>query len=96
MEFEWDDAKRQSNLLKHGIDFADAEAFDWEDSIRRTDMRRDYGEVRFIALGLFRGRVHSASFTLRNSVYRMISFHKANDRETRLYEKEKEDRSSGL
>jgi uncharacterized DUF497 family protein len=95
MAFEWDEAKRQSNPAKHGLDFADAETFDWEGSIRRTDTRRDYGEVCFMALGLFRGRVHSVSFTLRDAVCRTISFRKANDRET-LYEKEKEERSSGL
>jgi len=26
MEFEWDEAKRQANILKHGIDFVDAGA----------------------------------------------------------------------
>jgi uncharacterized DUF497 family protein len=25
MKYEWDEAKRQSNLLKHGLDFADAD-----------------------------------------------------------------------
>lgn len=24
MEFEWDEAKRRSNLAKHGVDFTDA------------------------------------------------------------------------
>jgi uncharacterized DUF497 family protein len=26
MRFEWDEAKRRSNLHRHGIDFADAES----------------------------------------------------------------------
>jgi len=30
---EWDEAKRQVNLRKHGLDFADMDAFDWEAAI---------------------------------------------------------------
>ncbi len=29
MQYEWDEADRQANLKKHGIDFAQVEAFDW-------------------------------------------------------------------
>jgi uncharacterized DUF497 family protein len=89
MKFEWDEAKRSANLAKHDLDFEDLEAFDWLGSIRRIDARKDYGEKRFIALGHFRERVHSVSFTMRGEKYRIISFRKANERETKRYEEEK-------
>jgi uncharacterized DUF497 family protein len=52
MLFSWDEKKRQSNIKKHGIDFASAAdifsgpTFTWEDS------RFDYGEQRWITMGL--------------------------------------------
>jgi hypothetical protein len=89
VNFEWDEAKRLANLKKHGVDFADADEFDWRGSIRWPDVRSDYGEVRFAALGLLRGRLHSVSFTHRGTAYRLISLRKANRRECRKYDKEK-------
>ena len=89
MEFEWDEAKRQANLAKHGVDFADTESFDWAGALRWPDQRRDHGEIRFLALGEIRGRVHSISFTMRGRTLRIISLRKANDRETKRYEEEK-------
>jgi uncharacterized DUF497 family protein len=29
MKYEWDENKRAANLAKHGVDFIDAEHFDW-------------------------------------------------------------------
>ena len=52
MRLEWDEAKRAANLAKHGIDFLLAEQFDFEGAKIGPDARRDYGEPRFIALGL--------------------------------------------
>lgn len=57
MLFTWDEKKRQSNLKKHGIDFAYATdifsgpIFTWEDS------RFDYGEERWISNGLWGSQV---------------------------------------
>jgi uncharacterized DUF497 family protein len=52
MRFDWSPAKNRANIWLHGIDFADAIAiFDgptWE----RLDDREDYGEERWIAVGL--------------------------------------------
>ncbi|MEP7345679.1 MAG: BrnT family toxin [Gemmatimonadaceae bacterium] len=55
MRFNWDPAKNRTNIRVHGIDFADAVAvFDgptWE----RLDDRGDYGEERWVAIGLLDG-----------------------------------------
>jgi uncharacterized protein len=95
MEYEWDEAKRLANLRKHGVDFADINAFDWNASIEWIDDTEDYGEERILALGPFRGRIYSVAYAPRGGRTRVISFRKATRKEIRRYEEEKA-RSSGL
>jgi uncharacterized protein len=38
--YEWDEAKRQKNLAKHGVDFPAIESFEWEGAPVRQDMRQ--------------------------------------------------------
>lgn len=51
MEFEWDEAKRDRNLEKHHIDFADAtelfrsSRFEWRDEERRVAIGVIAGQV---------------------------------------------------
>ena len=52
MRFEWDEAKRQSNIQKHGIDFVGIEKALAGITLTILDDRFDYGESRFITLGL--------------------------------------------
>jgi len=47
--FEWDDAKRQANVAKHGVDFAAIDAFDWETALIDLDTRQ--AEPRWVATG---------------------------------------------
>ncbi len=89
MELEWDEAKRRINLEKHGLDFADLDEFDWSEPVTYQDVRKNYGEARFMALATFRGRVHSVTFTVRWPAVRVISFRRAHRKEVRLNEKEK-------
>ena len=49
--FEWDEAKNRSNLVKHGLDFGDAEKVFAGPSITFVDDRFDYGEERLIHPG---------------------------------------------
>ena len=79
--FTWDEAKRQANLAKHGVDFTEAERFDWSTSVRYPDLRRDYGEDRMRATGLIGDRVHVLVYTIRNGQMRIIGLRKANKRE---------------
>ena len=44
MDFEGDEAKRQANILKHGIDFVDAIGIFASRSTKAEDLRRAYGE----------------------------------------------------
>ncbi|HVP84317.1 MAG TPA: BrnT family toxin [Rhizomicrobium sp.] len=85
MEFEWDPAKRLANLAKHGLDFEDVLEFDWANAAIQMDGRKDYGEVRFRAWGMFGGRMHSVAFTRKGRTLRIISFRKANSTEVKRY-----------
>ncbi len=47
--YSWDENKRQTNLEKHGADFADMERFDWGTALILEDAGRV--EIRFRAFG---------------------------------------------
>ena len=79
--WDWDEAKRQANLTKHGVDFILMDSFDWLTADVWTDDRYDYGEVRKCALGLIGERLYYAAFTERGANRRLISLRKANERE---------------
>ena len=85
MRFEWDEAKRLSNIVKHGIDFAAAERFDWASAVVREDRRQSYGEPRWGAQGLIDGVVHTLIFTMRAGNVRVISLRRSNSKERTAY-----------
>lgn len=79
--YEWDETKRQANLVKHGVDFAAMVEFDWTTAEKQVDNRRDYGEVRIGATGRIGQRVYFLIYAERGAVIRIISLRKANARE---------------
>ena len=85
MEYQWDEAKRLTNLRKHGIDFADVPAVFDGDILTVEDERLDYGEQRFVTFGLLKGRVISVVHTEREDHTRIISARKATKYEQRTY-----------
>jgi len=85
MRFEWDEAKRQSNILKHGIDFVGIETLFSAETITILDDRFGYGEERFITIGLLNGRVVVVAHTESNEVIRIISVRKATKNEETSY-----------
>lgn len=91
MKFEWDEDKNDQNILKHGLDFADAEAVITGPSpfLARLDDRHDYGEDRWQGIGMLYGVVVVVIvFTEpRTNVIRVISMRKATKYERREYEK---------
>jgi uncharacterized DUF497 family protein len=87
MEFEWNEAKRQTNIRKHGIDFIDAvRVFDgW--TLTVVDDRFDYGEVRELSTGILDGvLITTIVHTDRGSRIRLISARPASTRERIRYE----------
>ncbi len=86
MLFEWDENKRIANLVKHNVDFFDAERFDWSSAIETIDTRLSYDEERWIALGFIDNRLHVLIYTFRGDNIRLMSLRKANKRERNYYE----------
>jgi uncharacterized DUF497 family protein len=85
-EFEWDDAKAQSNLRKHKISFRQAcRVFEDLFVLIEQDLASDYDEDRFLATGVANSIVLTVAYAERGSRIRIISARKANSAEQRKY-----------
>jgi uncharacterized protein len=88
MRFEWDESKNRVNIQKHAFDFADAEEMFRGPLLARPDTREDYGEERWIAIGMIRGQLAFLAFVERpEDTIRIISLRKADREERKEYEK---------
>jgi len=87
VQYDWNESKRVANLAKHGVDFVEAEDFDWKTALESQDNRIDYGEERWVALGYIGRRLHVLIYTRRKGTIRLISLRRANKREREYYEK---------
>jgi uncharacterized protein len=85
MRIEFDAVKRAATLEERGLDMAAAGEIFEGDTITVPDTRRDYGEKRFITIGLMSERLVIVVWTPRGRKRRIISLRKANDREKALY-----------
>jgi uncharacterized protein len=89
MQISFDPAKNERNIQERGLPFALAAEFDFDGAVIAVDDRRDYGETRYVALGLLHERVHVLCFAETAQGIRVISFRKANDREVSHYAQNK-------
>ena len=87
MRFSWDPAKDARNIRERGLSFAEAAPM-WESPMLVwIDNRRDYGEVREMALGRVGPRVMAVGWVRRgDDDIHIFSFRKANARETKRYQ----------
>ncbi|WP_371231322.1 BrnT family toxin [Pseudomonas sp. QE6] len=86
MRFEWDEAKNQANIRKHGIDFSDVPELFQNPFLTLRDGREDYGEERWISLGRIRSLIGVVVYTERQGdVIRVISARKATRQEAGYY-----------
>lgn len=85
MRFTWDETKRQANLSKHGLDFADAEEVFAGPLVLLEDTRKDYGEQRMIGIGLLGFLVVLIVHVESDEEIRVISMRKADSNETDLF-----------
>jgi hypothetical protein len=69
------------------VDFVAAELFEWATAIETRDNRCDYGEKRWVALGLIAGCLHVLIYGFRSGKIRLISLRRANRRDRDYYEK---------
>jgi len=99
LSFEWDDEKNAANIRNHGIDFLDAALIFENPILEALDDREDYGELRYVALGLSGDMVLQVVYTLREStvggetggeedIIRLISARRANRYDTEKYYRE--------
>ena len=90
MNFDWDEAKNEENIRKHGLDFLDA----WEvfASPALFKPSSHEGERRYLCFGEIKRLTVAIVFTLRGDTIRIISFRKARKSERRYYKEAIKDR----
>jgi uncharacterized DUF497 family protein len=85
MGFQWDPEKDAANQAKHLIGFRQAAEVFRGFRLTREDTRRDYGERRFICLGLYDGVVLRVVYVQRDGDIRIISAWKASRHDRKVY-----------
>ncbi len=83
--FEFDETKSQANLLKHGINFIDAQLL-WNDPMLLEIPAKTEDEPRFLMIGLIGTEHWSAVITYRGENIRLISVRRSRTEEVALYE----------
>lgn len=87
MQFEWDEAKNDRNITTHGIDFVDVAVMFQYPMLTSLDERFEYGEDRWISIGMLGPGYAVVVWTERDeNTIRIISARRANKDERRRYE----------
>jgi hypothetical protein len=88
-KFQWDDNKAAENYAAHGVWFEAArEVFQDPFALEWLDDREDYGEDRYIILGMLENRLLYVAHTMRGEKIRLISARGAEPQERRQYHEE--------
>ena len=77
--------KSKLNEQLRGIDFAMVVDFEWETALITQDLRQDYLENRYQALGFIGKYLNMLVFTPRKGLIHVISLRRANQRERKRY-----------
>ncbi len=89
IDFEWDDAKSESNLLKHGVGFEEASTVFYDPhALFVPDEDHSYDEERFVIVGLSaaaRALTVCHCYRSVNELIRIISARKATKNEEAVY-----------
>lgn len=85
MDFEWDEAKSETNRRVRGFDFRVASLIFESLTVEWCDIRRPWGEVRTVAVGMVEGRVRTVIYTDRDGMRRIISARRARKKEEELW-----------
>ena len=74
MNFERSEVKNQANIQKPGMSFETAKRIFGGPVLNRLDDRQDYGEDRYISIGMVDGSdVLVVVYTVRENRFRLIS-----------------------
>ncbi len=85
MQFEFDEAKRLSNIAKHDLDFLDADIL-FAGPMLIGPARAVGGEDRWMAVGMIEDVHVTVIFTRRGTVIRLISMRRARDDERKRHQ----------
>jgi uncharacterized DUF497 family protein len=88
---EWDESKNRANRERHGLAFEDVHLVFEGPTVTFVDDRRDYGEIRYVTMGLLAGRTVVVVHAPRGESTRIISMRKANAREKAIYRQRREE-----
>lgn len=88
-KFEWDEQKRSANIRKHGLDFKDVEEMFRGPMLVKLDTRIDYGEDRWIGMGMIKNRIVVVIYLEYDNdvTVRIISLRKALSYEQKQYKR---------
>jgi uncharacterized DUF497 family protein len=85
MKFEFDEKKSNSNQIKHGIDFLEAQAL-WDDPDIIEIPAKAMDEPRFMVIGKIGTKHWSGIITYRGNQVRIISVRRSRKEEIKIYE----------
>lgn len=86
MRYTHDPKKKAANLKKHGFDFDDAPlVIESGRIVTFEDRRFEYGEQRFVTLGVLRGEVVAIATAETDEEIRVISMRRAERHEEEIY-----------
>jgi len=85
MNFEFDSRKSDSNKIKHGIDFFEAQAL-WNDPDFIEIPLKTSDEPRFLLIGKISEKHWSGIITYRSDKVRIISVRRSRKEEVEIYE----------
>jgi len=91
LEFAWDPRKSEANFTLRGFDFLFAAQIFAGATVERLDDRRDYGEPRFVAVGMVEDLCLTVVYTDRRKApgsikRRIISARLSSRKERMVYE----------
>lgn len=85
--YEWDEAKRESNLKKHSYDFADADmVYESPEKLTIHTLRRGEPRLQDIAIVDVFGVTLTLVYVVRGYNIRIISLRRASREERRIYD----------
>ncbi len=85
INYTWDETKRRRTLAERGLDFAVAPEVFSGPLFTQEDDRSDYGEERWVSMGMLGERVVVIVYTESESEVRIISMREATRHERELF-----------
>ncbi len=83
--FEWGERKSERNCRLRGFGFELVREFDFSAALVVPDLRKDYGEARYRAIGRIEGVPYMVVFTPRERRLRIISMRRMHEKEAARY-----------